>query len=515
MEVKQSNGINHNGNGYHTSGKDDDATNADVIVMTTIKKKPENTKIRIERMINQTDTNTTDGSKHVAGGAHQGIVYLINSTTKLHQQELRELKFWFDSISATQPDILWGKPSDRLSLVQQYFREMVNPDDFPKNYIPFIMKLMKTLQQPIYRPIVQMELEVSALDEQFRPPSATDSLACSDDTNSGTHHIPLTEEKVLEMIEAAYPNPLSLADIANVTRSTEDDVFKLVVDLSGKGVARLTDGPAVVRVTSDETKVKRVRQMPEVVRSQQPTIAIITSNFCEKLAVDAMIENKITYVRYKVEGESNVYTLGNIGSHRVVATKLPAVGNSRSAMIAAGSTTTRLLGTFQHVEYVFLVGVGGGVPHYTDYEQHVRLGDVVVSSPPFDTTKRSYSKSNVDDTDNNNRNNKFGTLRSTGSIISSSGASEKEYVYVHCEKRQSSPDEPLNASNSIYQKIQTVDSFEYHRNRKECFMILRGIADYKDGTRKKEWQPYAALSAAAFMKAVLCRLDPMTSNDSI
>ena len=171
--------------------------------MTTIKKKPENTKIRIERMINQTDTNTTDGSKHVAGGAHQGIVinkqmdemengglhrfhdyklgfkvYLINSTTKLHQQELRELKFWFDSISATQPDILWGKPSDRLSLVQQYFREMVNPDDFPKNYIPFIMKLMKTLQQPIYRPIVQMELEVSALDEQFRPPSATDSLAC-------------------------------------------------------------------------------------------------------------------------------------------------------------------------------------------------------------------------------------------------------------------------------------------------------------------------------------------------
>ena len=40
------------------------------------------------------------------------------------------------------------------------------------------------------------------------------SFVGSDDTNSGTHHIPLTEEKVLEMIEAAYPNPLSLADIA-------------------------------------------------------------------------------------------------------------------------------------------------------------------------------------------------------------------------------------------------------------------------------------------------------------
>lgn len=59
----------------------------------------------------------------------------------------------------------------------------------------------------------------------------------------------------------------------------------------------------VVRVTSDETKVKRVRQMPEVVRSQAPTVAIITAQFCEKLAVDAMIENKDTYVRYKVEGK--------------------------------------------------------------------------------------------------------------------------------------------------------------------------------------------------------------------
>ena len=38
-------------------------------------------------------------------------------------------------------------------------------------------------------------------------------------------------------------------------------------------------------------------------------------------------------------------------------------------------------GTFQAVDYVILVGVGGGIPHYTDYSRHVRLGDVVVSSP--------------------------------------------------------------------------------------------------------------------------------------
>ena len=43
-----------------------------------------------------------------------------------------------------------------------------------------------------------------------------------------------------------------------------------------------------------------------------------------------------------------MYTLGDIGKHRVVSTKLPmAGGQSRDALIATGGTTTRLLGTFQ------------------------------------------------------------------------------------------------------------------------------------------------------------------------
>lgn len=81
----------------------------------------------------------------------------------------------------------------------------------------------------------------------------------------------------------------------------------------------------------------------------------------------------------KFTGESNVYTLGNIGAHRIVSTKLPSVGSTREAMTATGNTTTRLLGTFQKVDFVFVVGVAGGVPHYTDYKKHVRLGDVVIS----------------------------------------------------------------------------------------------------------------------------------------
>lgn len=47
-------------------------------------------------------------------------------------------------------------------------------------------------------------------------------------------------------------------------------------------------------------------------------------------------------------------------------------------------------GTFQKVDFVFLVGVGGGVPHYTDYNKHVRLGDVVISHPTPYNNKYTY-----------------------------------------------------------------------------------------------------------------------------
>lgn len=46
-----------------------------------------------------------------------------------------------------------------------------------------------------------------------------------------------------------------------------------------------------------------IKNMPVIASNLQPTIAIITYQYCEKMAVDAMMENKTTYVRYKTEGD--------------------------------------------------------------------------------------------------------------------------------------------------------------------------------------------------------------------
>jgi len=49
---------------------------------------------------------------------------------------------------------------------------------------------------------------------------------------------------------------------------------------------------------------KIVEQMPVIQYNRQPTVAIITAEYCEKVAVDILIENKETFVRYTTVGKN-------------------------------------------------------------------------------------------------------------------------------------------------------------------------------------------------------------------
>lgn len=590
------------------------------IVMTPKKSAEGHTTIKMERVaVEELDEGSV---MHFAGGDHQGIVinrltshddkedclpqlslefrvFLTNVVTDTHTRESRELKFWF------KPHVA---ENDRRHAAQDFFKDLVSPGDFPRDYVGFIKKIMK-LMQVKYPNMRKVEIDMKQLENISEPPTRPMSM---DDSMVGSK-TELSQEKVLEVIESAYPNPVSLGQLAKSTLSAEEEVHLHLRELLAKNLIKEMDSGSYTRVVQNDTEVKLVRQMPTVHGSQQPTIAIITAQYCEKLAVDVMIENKNTFVRYKTEGESNVYTLGNIGAHRVVSTKLPAVGHSRGAIIAAGNTTTRLLGTFQKVDYVFLVGVGGGVPHYTDHSRHVRLGDVVVSAPT-----------------------PCGAAATNGSTT---GAAKGRHVYLFAEPQRRSPDRrpgsrdpsptdaapaytvktwcppelrlqevaeqlwqqgaldpslrpwedyiregaaaladqesdfsrPPASSDHLYMSIGGKDLIEVGHptaprdtpdprlpgrpvvhlgpvgsgrgsavredaqrhalaeehgvrafdtgfdsvvesvfgNRKDNYAFVRGIADYKDGSKGREWQPYAALAAAAFMKAVVCALAPL------
>lgn len=573
------------------------------VVMTPKCKTANSTVLIIER---RAVTETND-KMHVAGGDHKGIVinkeaiangdassdrlaqlslefrvFLVSAQTGKHTQESRTLRFWFT-------EGLNDKGAEQAHVAQEFFRELVSPQEFPRDYVGFIKKIMKLMQHG-YPSISKVEVELRQLQEEVTPPP-TRPLS-SDDSILVTV---ITIEKVLELIESAYPNPVTIQDIAANQGWTEEEVTRHLSELQERGLVRAMENGAFARAQQEAIghEVTIVRQMPTVASNKQPTIAIITAQYCEKLAVDAMIENKETYVRFTTVGESNVYTLGCIGAHRVVCTKLPSVGHTREAMTAAGNTTTRLLGTFQKVDYVFLVGVAGGVPHYTDYNRHVRLGDVVVSCPTENNGSRHVymyceSVSSPSKTEeakisfelrpyapvnlvlqniardlkvaaDNNADITPPWLKYMNQGLSTlTGQSEHEFkpppvesdkLYMNIGERDvievahPAPQDsftkrmegcprvhlaPVASGRQVVRDDRLRQKFASQTgalaydcefdaviesvlgNCRESFVCVRGISDYKDGMRRREWQPYASLAAASVMKAVICGMKPPT-----
>ncbi|XP_044259700.1 uncharacterized protein LOC123008130 isoform X2 [Tribolium madens] len=576
------------------------------VVMTPKCKTANSTTLIIERRA----VNKTNEKMHVAGGEHTGIiinkettnengvsapaelslefrVFLVSAQTGKHTQESRTLRFWFRE-----------QEGDKAAVAQDFFKELVSPQEFPRDYVGFIKKIMKLMQHN-YKSITKLEVELTQLQEAevpTRPPRpgylqfelAPVCMSVSADENSLGNVVLLTREKVLEIIESSYPNPVTIQDIAKENGWDEEEVAHHIADLQSSNIVKAMEHGAFTRQQSHDTQVIIVKQMPTMVSSKQPTIAIITAQYCEKLAVDAMIENKETFVRYTTVGESNVYTLGNIGAHRIVCTKLPSVGHTREAMTAAGNTTTRLLGTFQKVDYVFLVGVGGGVPHYTDYNKHVRLGDVVISHP-VNNNKDVYvycetakiSDKGYDFEVKHYRPNNF-ILQEISAQLKSSDSGDngtispwakylKDGLNILTTQIETDFKPPSVETDKLYMAIGERDLIEVAHpvpqdknikrqegcprihlstiasgrqivrddrlrqkfasemgalafdcefdaviesvlgNCKDSFIIIRGISDYKDGTRRKEWQPYASLAAASVMKSIICGLEPPTN----
>ncbi|KAL1512594.1 hypothetical protein ABEB36_002161 [Hypothenemus hampei] len=574
-------------------------TDQEQVVMTPIEKTNNSTRIMIERKL----IEKTNDKMFIGGGHNTGIVvnkevfsennkystpaqlslmfkvFLVNAQTKNHTQESRTLRFWFRNSTNCQDQL---SDENQAGIAQEFFRELVSPKEFPRTYVGFITKIMK-LMHTNYLEINKIEVELRILEEPSDVPSRPLS---AEESTLGNQQI-LTSEKVLEIVESAYPNPVTIQDIAKENNWDEDEVADHFTELQSRQLVKAMEHGAFTRQQSQDAQVTIVKQMPTMASAKQPTIAIITAQYCEKVAVDAMIENKETFVRYTTVGESNVYTLGNIGAHRIVCTKLPTVGHTREAMTAAGNTTTRLLGTFQKVDYVFLVGVGGGVPHYTDYNKHVRLGDVVVSCPTrnksiylycenaevsdrgYQFEIKNYSPNNfclqeistqlkVSSDQNPAQTPPWLTYLKEGlNILSSQKEPDFNHPSVETDKLYMSIGErelievahpipqdgsikrqegcprihlaPIAAGRHIVKDDRLRQQFatqvgalafdsEFDAviesilgNCKDSFVCIRGISDYKDGTRRKEWQPYASLVAASVMKSIICGMEAPTN----
>ncbi|CAI4231226.1 unnamed protein product [Auanema sp. JU1783] len=351
-------------------------THSSLIVLSPIKQSDVHNVVRIHR---ETDVDS-ERLLLVAGGPHTGIiinklndipygldadveisfsVWINNGTVK--KQEKRHMFFKLNK----DVDLNEGR-----AVVHAFFKQLMS--NLPNTYVDFMKRVLKMLQSD-YLVINSLDLEYKILsdEEQVAIPDAAqyDSSSEAEDVTVG---------HVQEVLEHAYPNGLTIDIICDSLRCTPEEASQFLLELEASGIVRRV-GDEWIRVdTRNVDAVARGNQSSGA--DGQPTVAIITCLFVEKQAVDSLIDDSSVIHKYKSGGDSNVYTIGRIGPHNVVATKLALIGDSREAITSAGSITTRLLGNFQKIEHVFIVGVGGAVPHYTDARLHARLGDVVVSS---------------------------------------------------------------------------------------------------------------------------------------
>jgi len=109
-----------------------------------------------------------------------------------------------------------------------------------------------------------------------------------------------------------------------------------------------------------------------------PTIGIITASPREYVAVRVMLEHPTEFLVSGM-GASRRYLLGNIpavsGGNHTVVLSLTDMGNS-----IAADRVALLLANFPEVNSVIMTGIASGIPNPGNPDEHVRLGDVVVSS---------------------------------------------------------------------------------------------------------------------------------------
>ncbi|KAI0526531.1 hypothetical protein F5B22DRAFT_632999 [Xylaria bambusicola] len=262
----------------------------------------------------------------------------------------------------------------------------------------------------------------------------------------------------------------------------------------------------------------------------------------------------------KSPSDSNAYILGSLHSHNVVIACLPMAGYGTNNAAIVASNMRR---TFPFIRMFLLVGIGGGVP---DIEHDVRLGDVVISTGviQYDIGK-TIQQGLFQATGVIRR--PMPTLMTVVSALRARHESEpsqipdilsdmrrryptmREYTdlerlqdllfdsaYDHAESSENCNDcdrlrlkhRPMRndqhpqihygiiaSGNQVMKHARTRDRLaqEY---KAICFemepaglmesfqcLVIRGVCDYSDSHKSKEWQKYASATAAAYTNELL------------
>ncbi|KAJ5410107.1 uncharacterized protein N7487_004466 [Penicillium crustosum] len=286
------------------------------------------------------------------------------------------------------------------------------------------------------------------------------------------------------------------------------------------------------------------------------TVGFICALLVEYVAVQAFLDEEHKRPSFVSPNDTNDYTLGKMHDHNVVIAVLP---DGEYGTDSAANVATNMLNTFHNVRIGLMVGIGGGVPS----EKHdVRLGDVVVSAPrggeggvfQYDFGK-SIQEQNFQHTRHNTRKKGHKLMEAINIILDTNTRLRSEYQRpesitdrlfrpafshksncgaVSCandasnlvlrRERSKEEDNPaihyglIASANQLMKDALIRDRLAAEKDVL-CFemeaaglmntfpcLVIRGICDYSDSHKNKEWQGYAAMVAAAYAKDLLERI---------
>lgn len=316
-------------------------------------------------------------------------------------------------------------------------------------------------------------------------------------------------------------------------------------------------------------KRPRIEGSPVKLQNESYTIAWICALPIEMAATNAMLDGVHPSLPSNAK-DSNSYILGNIGRHNIVVACLPAdhYGTNSAAVVA-----NNLIRTFPSIRIGLMVGIGGGVPGSVD----VRLGDVVVgyNVVQHDLGKVIQgSRVHRTGTPKSPPSSLLAAVSKLRAIHESSSSRIPEFLQQMIKKhpKMTKYTQPSSAEDQLF-----LASYSHSPERADCnscdtsmlihrlpridnhpvihygniasgnqvmkdaisrdqiaqelniicfemeaaglvdalpCLVIRGICDYSDSHKNKQWQEYAAATAAAYAKELLIEAVPEAAIES-
>jgi nucleoside phosphorylase len=280
----------------------------------------------------------------------------------------------------------------------------------------------------------------------------------------------------------------------------------------------------------------------------------------ELAAAQEMLDEEHTTPEHNNAHDTNIYTCGTIGKHNVVIACLPGgqIGTNSAAAVA-----NQMKSTFTSTRFGLMVGIGGGVPSEID----IRLGDIVVSQPhmvhggvvQYDsgkTTPGGFQRtgslnsppeillsavSKVQAQHKRQRGQlseyllklakrlpEFGREAAGSDALfeaeynheggATCGKCDQDRLVARNAQRQETAVHygTIASGNQVMRDAAQRDKISADLGGVLCFemeaaglmnsfpcLVIRGICDYADSHKNKQWQDYASGAAAAYAKELL------------